>query len=68
MTDYAPHPRTRCPRCNSPSPELHPAMQYEGEVQTCIDDYHLIPTNGNPPDKIARVHEERERQKSYRRL
>lgn len=31
----------RCPTCNSPSPELHPAVQWEGEVQICHDDWHL---------------------------
>jgi len=61
MTEYASHPRTRCPRCNSPSPELHPAVQFEGEVQTCIDDYHLIPTNMNGQAKIDRVLAERAR-------
>ncbi len=30
----------RCPRCNSPSPELHPAMQHEGEVEICKHSYH----------------------------
>lgn len=29
-----------CPTCHSPSPTLHPAMQYEGEVQRCRDDWH----------------------------
>lgn len=31
---------SRCPRCGSPSPERHPAMQYEGEVQPCPHDWH----------------------------
>lgn len=30
----------KCPRCDSPSPGLHPAMQYEGEVQPCPHDWH----------------------------
>lgn len=30
----------RCPTCDSPSPEKHPAVQHEGEVQICRDDYH----------------------------
>lgn len=37
----------RCPRCNSPHPHLHPAVQFEGEVQTCPHEYHLQPTNQN---------------------
>lgn len=35
----------RCPRCNSPSPELHPAMQYEGEVQECSHQWHSMPSS-----------------------
>jgi hypothetical protein len=30
----------RCPRCNSPSAELHPAVQHEGEVQICLHEWH----------------------------
>lgn len=30
----------RCPRCDSHSPNLHPAVQHGGEVQTCMDDFH----------------------------
>jgi len=32
----------RCPTCNSPDPKLHPAMQYEGEVQVCKHLWHEI--------------------------
>jgi hypothetical protein len=37
--DGAP-PVSRCPTCDSPSAKLHPAMQWEGEVQPCRDAWH----------------------------
>lgn len=30
----------RCPRCGSPEPHLHPAVQFEGEVQPCDHPWH----------------------------
>jgi hypothetical protein len=30
----------RCPDCDSPSPELHPAVQHEGEVHVCANKFH----------------------------
>lgn len=30
----------RCPTCDSPSPELHPAIQCGGEVEVCHDPFH----------------------------
>jgi hypothetical protein len=30
----------RCPTCHSPGKNLHPAVQFEGEVQPCEDDWH----------------------------
>jgi hypothetical protein len=44
-----------CPRCDSPSPERHPAVQHEGEVEICTDPFHLTPTNMNRPQIIAAV-------------
>lgn len=52
---YAPHPDHRCPTCDSPSPERHPAMAHEGEVELCTDAFHLIPTNQNRPAYIEAV-------------
>lgn len=36
-----------CPKCCSPSPELHPAIQCGGEVEICVDDFHLRETPSN---------------------
>ena len=30
----------RCPRCDSPQPHLHPAVQWEGEVHICPHEWH----------------------------
>jgi hypothetical protein len=30
----------RCPRCDSPQPHLHPAVQHEGEVHICPHPWH----------------------------
>lgn len=38
-------PNARCPRCRSPDPARHPAMQSEGEVQLCEDDWHKPTAN-----------------------
>src|SRR5271163_1092735 len=29
-----------CQRCGSPKPEMHPAVQHEGEVHLCHDAFH----------------------------
>lgn len=29
-----------CPACDSPAPELHPAVQCGGEVQVCANPWH----------------------------
>jgi hypothetical protein len=36
-------------------------VQFEGEVHTCVDDFHLQPTSQNTPQYMALVHEERQR-------
>lgn len=49
----------KCPRCASSFSHLHPAIQFEGEVETCTHDFHLTPTPQNTPAYIAAVHAKR---------
>lgn len=42
-----PKAATRCPRCDSAYPHLHPAVQSGGEVQVCTHPFHNAkPTGG----------------------
>lgn len=43
----------RCPRCTSPEPHLHPAMQFEGEVQPCLHPWHESTERGR--EAMARL-------------
>lgn len=49
----------KCPRCKSPAPHLHPAVQFEGEVEVCSHEFHLTPTPQNLPGYIAKVEDKR---------
>ena len=42
-----------CPRCASPQPHLHPAVQHEGEVSPCTHPWHLSTPQGR--EAAARV-------------
>jgi uncharacterized Zn finger protein (UPF0148 family) len=46
---------THCPRCGSPSPYMHPAVQHEGEVSICPNPWHAPLTDA---DQARAAHQE----------
>jgi len=55
FTPYVQSRWKQCPRCASPAPERHPAVQCEGEVELCTHEFHLQRTNMNKPEYIEAV-------------
>lgn len=52
---------SKCATCGSPYPESHPAVQSEGEVEICTNDFHLKPSPQNRPEYIQAVLDKRAR-------
>lgn len=52
-------PHHKCPTCTSTAPHMHPAVQHEGEVQVCLDSFHLQSTPENTPALRTLVLKER---------
>jgi len=53
-----------CKTCGSRQPHLHPAVQVEGEVEVCADEFHLAPTPQNLPAYVELVLAKRSKQLS----
>ena len=49
--------KARCPKCDSPAPHLHPAVQFEGEVAICGDEFHKQITSENTEARIKAAEE-----------
>lgn len=58
----------RCPQCNSPSPERHPAVQSGGEVSICPNDWHKPASAAAEAPKTAVVPVPREQLEALTRL
>jgi hypothetical protein len=46
-----------CELCDSPAPHLHPALQFDGEVQPCPNEFHEQVTPEKTPERIQNVRE-----------
>ena len=47
MTNPPNRSKRKCPTCGSPKPHLHPAVQVDGEVHVCRDEFHAQHTPEN---------------------